>query len=97
MLEELAPDVVFANEDEDRVIGGPLDGSHWIVKRGPAGASFDGEQFAARPRSPPSSTRPEQATPSPQAGSSGAPSWLSRLARGASSSAGSMPARATER
>ena len=48
-LEELAPDVVFANEDEDRIVGGPVAGSHWIVKRGPAGASFGGEERAAVP------------------------------------------------
>lgn len=42
-LEELAFDVVFGNEAEDRVVGGPIAGSTWIVKRGPAGASFDGD------------------------------------------------------
>ncbi len=48
-LDHLAPDVVFANEEEDRTIGGPVSGSHWILKRGPAGASFDGDERAAVP------------------------------------------------
>jgi sugar/nucleoside kinase (ribokinase family) len=49
LLEELAPDVVFANEDEERIVGGPIAGSHWIVKRGQAGASFDGAEREAVP------------------------------------------------
>jgi ribokinase len=49
LLAEIAPDVVFANEDEDEIIGGPIEGSYWIVKRGPAGASFDGEECKAPP------------------------------------------------
>jgi sugar/nucleoside kinase (ribokinase family) len=43
----LAPDVVFANEDEQRVVG-PLDGL-WILKRGAAGCSFGGDDRPARP------------------------------------------------
>jgi sugar/nucleoside kinase (ribokinase family) len=39
-LEALRPAIVFANEDEDRIIGGPLDGTEWILKRGPLGARF---------------------------------------------------------
>ncbi len=46
-LEEIAPDVVFANEEEDRIVGGPVEGCIWIVKRGPAGASFDGVERRA--------------------------------------------------
>ncbi len=46
-LEQLAPDVVFGNEAEDRIVGGPIAGCTWIVKRGPAGASFDGDERAA--------------------------------------------------
>ncbi len=46
-LEHLGPDVVFANEAEDRMVGGPIAGCTWIVKRGPAGASFDGDERAA--------------------------------------------------
>jgi ribokinase len=49
VLEELEPDVVFANEDEERIIGGPVTGSYWIVKRGAMGASFDGDERAAVP------------------------------------------------
>ena len=40
---------MFANEDEDRVLGGPLPGSAWILKRGLRGCSFDGEERAALP------------------------------------------------
>ena len=46
-VEGLAPDVVFANEDEDRVFGGSLPGVGWILKLGPRGCSFDGEERAA--------------------------------------------------
>jgi sugar/nucleoside kinase (ribokinase family) len=45
----LAPDVVFANEEEERVVGGPIGGPAWIVKRGAAGASFAGEERPAVP------------------------------------------------
>jgi ribokinase len=48
-LERLAPDVVFANEDEDEIIGGPIEGVTWILKRGAAGASFDGVERDASP------------------------------------------------
>ncbi len=47
LLDELAPDVVFANEDEDSTIGGPIAGTTWILKRGVRGASFAGEERAA--------------------------------------------------
>jgi sugar/nucleoside kinase (ribokinase family) len=43
----LAPDVVFANEDEERVVG-HLDAA-WILKRGAAGCSFAGDERAALP------------------------------------------------
>ncbi len=49
MIEQLAPDVVFANEDEDAIVGGPIAGAAWILKRGPAGCSFDGDERAAVP------------------------------------------------
>ncbi len=49
LLLELAPDVVFANEDEDVIIGGPWPSVGWIVKRGPAGCSFDGHERSALP------------------------------------------------
>jgi sugar/nucleoside kinase (ribokinase family) len=48
-LEELSPDVVFCNEDEDRMVGGRIPGPAWILKRGAAGCSFDGEERAALP------------------------------------------------
>jgi sugar/nucleoside kinase (ribokinase family) len=43
----LRPDVVFANEDEERIVG-RLDAA-WILKRGAAGCSFDGDERAALP------------------------------------------------
>lgn len=48
-LEELAPDVVFANGDEERVLGGPLAGVEWVLKLGPRGARFDGVELPAPP------------------------------------------------
>jgi sugar/nucleoside kinase (ribokinase family) len=48
-VEALAPDAVFANEDEERELGGPLPGPAWIVKRGARGCSFDGEERPAHP------------------------------------------------
>jgi sugar/nucleoside kinase (ribokinase family) len=50
-VEALAPDAVFANEDEERALG-PLAGPVWIVKRGPRGCSFDGVERAALPVEP---------------------------------------------
>jgi ribokinase len=49
LVASLAPDVVFANEDEDRVFGGPLPGVAWILKHGARGCSFDGDERAALP------------------------------------------------
>jgi len=46
---ELEPDVVFANEDEERVVEGPLAGVTWILKRGAAGCSFASDERAALP------------------------------------------------
>lgn len=45
----LSPDVVFANEDEERIVGGPLPGAAWILKRGARGCSFAGDERAALP------------------------------------------------
>jgi ribokinase len=45
----LAPEIVFANEDEERILGGRLEGTTWISKRGARGASFDGDERAALP------------------------------------------------
>ena len=47
LVESLEPDVVFANEAEDRQFGGPLDGVAWILKRGARGCSFEGIERAA--------------------------------------------------
>jgi ribokinase len=47
VLEQLEPDVVFCNEDEDEYVGGRLPGPAWIVKRGPRGCSFEGDDRAA--------------------------------------------------
>jgi sugar/nucleoside kinase (ribokinase family) len=38
----LAPDVVFANEDEEGLVGRSAVDAVWIVKRGARGCSFDG-------------------------------------------------------
>ena len=46
-LGELAPDVVFANEEEDAILGGAIPvRTAWILKRGARGCSFDGEERA---------------------------------------------------
>jgi sugar/nucleoside kinase (ribokinase family) len=49
LLADLRPDVVFANEDEDRLLGGPVPGAAWILKRGLRGCSFDGDERDALP------------------------------------------------
>jgi sugar/nucleoside kinase (ribokinase family) len=46
---ELRPDVVFANEDEENVVGGPLPDVTWILKLGPRGCSFAGDERPALP------------------------------------------------
>ncbi len=48
-VEALAPDVVFANEDEDEIFGGSLPGVAWILKHGSHGCWFDGDERAALP------------------------------------------------
>ena len=48
-LEELRPEVVFANEDEERILGGPLESCMWILKLGPRGARFGERELAALP------------------------------------------------
>lgn len=47
LLAELQPEIVFANEDEDRVVGGPLEGVTWILKRGARGCTFAGDERPA--------------------------------------------------
>lgn len=49
LVASLEPDVVFANEDEDRVFGGRFGGVAWILKHGAQGCSFDGDERAALP------------------------------------------------
>jgi sugar/nucleoside kinase (ribokinase family) len=44
LLTDIRPDVVFANEDEERALGGRLPGTTWILKRGSRGCSFDGDE-----------------------------------------------------
>jgi ribokinase len=48
-LETLRPEVVFANEDEERILGGPLEGCTWILKLGPRGARFGERELEALP------------------------------------------------
>ena len=48
-LEELRPAIVFANEDEERILGGPIDGTEWVLKLGPAGARFGEVALPALP------------------------------------------------
>ena len=48
-LETLRPAVVFANEDEERILGGPLDGVTWVLKRGRDGARFGDVELPALP------------------------------------------------
>ena len=48
-LEALRPEAVFANEDEERILGGPLEGCEWILKLGPRGARFGGRELPALP------------------------------------------------
>jgi ribokinase len=45
----LDPDVVFANEDEERVVGRSHTDAVWILKRAARGASFDGDERDALP------------------------------------------------
>jgi ribokinase len=46
-LEALQPAIVFANEDEERILGGPLAGCQWVLKRGSLGANFAGKELPA--------------------------------------------------
>jgi sugar/nucleoside kinase (ribokinase family) len=45
----LGPDVVFANEEEERIVGRSSLDAIWILKRGAAGCSFDGDERPALP------------------------------------------------
>ncbi len=48
-LRALAPDVVFANEEEERVIGRSLVDAIWILKHGARGCSFGEDEREALP------------------------------------------------
>jgi sugar/nucleoside kinase (ribokinase family) len=48
-LEALRPAIVFANEDEERILGGPLEGCTWVLKRGGSGARFGELELPAQP------------------------------------------------
>jgi sugar/nucleoside kinase (ribokinase family) len=48
-VRDLDPDVVFANEDEARTVGGDVVDAAWILKRGADGCSFDGDERDALP------------------------------------------------
>jgi len=48
-LQALRPDVVFANEDEERILGGPIECGTWILKLGPGGARFGELELPALP------------------------------------------------
>jgi sugar/nucleoside kinase (ribokinase family) len=48
-LEALHPAIVFANEDEERIVGGPLEGCEWVLKRGSLGARFGDVELPAVP------------------------------------------------
>ena len=48
-LEALRPAIVFANEDEERILGGPLADCEWVLKRGSLGADFAGRELPAAP------------------------------------------------
>jgi ribokinase len=48
-LQALQPAIVFANEDEERVLGGPLPGCEWVLKRGSLGARFGELELPAVP------------------------------------------------
>ena len=49
LLVALAPDVVFANEDEERALGGRIPDTAWVLKRGARGCSFDGDERSIVP------------------------------------------------
>ena len=49
LLEALRPAIVFANEDEERILGGTIDGAEWVLKLGPGGARFGDLELPALP------------------------------------------------
>jgi sugar/nucleoside kinase (ribokinase family) len=46
---ELEPDLVFANEEEQRIVQGPLAAATWILKLGARGCSFGEDDRKAQP------------------------------------------------
>jgi sugar/nucleoside kinase (ribokinase family) len=48
-VRRLDPDVVFANEDEERVVDRRVPDAIWILKRGERGCSFDGDEREPHP------------------------------------------------
>jgi len=48
-LEALHPAIVFANEEEERILGGPLQNCTWVLKRGALGARFGRLELPAIP------------------------------------------------
>jgi sugar/nucleoside kinase (ribokinase family) len=48
-VRDVRPDVVFANEDEERIVGRSTLDAIWILKRGARGCSFDGVEWDALP------------------------------------------------
>jgi sugar/nucleoside kinase (ribokinase family) len=48
-LEALRPAVVFANEDEEEILGGPLPDCVWVLKLGARGARFGELELPAEP------------------------------------------------
>jgi sugar/nucleoside kinase (ribokinase family) len=48
-MRAIPPDVVFANEDEERVVGSSSIDAIWILKRGARGCCFDGTERDALP------------------------------------------------
>jgi sugar/nucleoside kinase (ribokinase family) len=66
-VRQLAPDVVFAHEDEERMVG-RIVAAVWIVKRGARGCSFDGDERGALPV--------EQVVDSTGAGDALAAGWI---------------------
>ncbi len=67
-LRGLDPDLVFANEDEERVVGRDVVDAAWIIKRGAGGCSFDGDEREALPV--------EQVVDSTGAGDALAAGWI---------------------
>ena len=84
LIAELRPDVVFANEDEDRMLGGPVPGTVCGSSSAASTAARSTATSAMRCRSRRSWIRQAPATRSRRASSSAAPTSRSRRRPGAS-------------